>query len=875
MEALGVGANVAAFVVIASQLSQFLFTTFSSIQDAPDNVRRVAGHLLQLHGVLEQLKLSPFACHDTALAGHVGLCISDLNTLADTLRKVQSTPNQSGASMLWRRFKSFLNEEKLQKICEQIIIHSSTLGLRLSILRSNATKELLSDTRTVAQLMNDLSTNVEKQTISLNSQFGGLDNTLHSHHDKLQTELSSIRAAVQNMSTMSQKNADSMVGLLNGLKKSIISPTQDTRPQEGADDTSKRKCKVDNEWEEAEPSDISGSDHRLVRSIARLCSLVQEKNRTFDTNAEDDTQAEDIIEDLQILVGSTQKYLDTTPPTQLSTANHTTIDKKAARSDLRRFGQAFGQFKLVVNEEGRRRNCPFPIAIRQKRGYFEFPLGNLGTLSLLVTKRARVSHLEGTLEESDCEVRTMVLSFLPRDLRQFMIIASTNQGDFLPSSMLPISRLAVNRVLPFGSRVFGVAMVGTLQELQAMLRDGAATLKDHDEYGLNLLFYAAQNRRIEMLAYLLENGLDVDCLEPLVGDGRRSLLESCVKRTDYRMDEGYWQIDVCKLLLEAGADPTPTGSGHSCLVDEVSVHRHPDMARLFWMSSHFKLFVNINDPMAPGYEPPIMRTIWRMMHLDDAGPLSERLRMLLDAGASVHTRTSRGESCLDFFLLQAGIYFAYPGQVQDRFLALKLLVERGADVYEVDGLNGSMAENAYTRESCYGMTGSFVGDLWDAVLQNCGYNLSEFRKICQRRAEYNKNYTRRHFEMLWEGMEDQCPYWDDKPWPPSIPTQRHVLPECTSAETMGVDALQELAEPISSQEYGAGGATQEVEQNLQGGTAPKAPGAFEQVVLKAQSEIILSTGGDDTDNERYLAHNQSCQFMGYKDMPALFENPWV
>jgi hypothetical protein len=81
----------------------------------------------------------------------------------------------------------------------------------------------------------------------------------------------------------------------------------------------------------------------------RLTDLVEEKNRAFNTDTDDDTQSEDIIEDLQTLLSSAQKYENVQAVQQVEyMTQRIAIDKKAHRSDLRRFGQAFGQFRSLL-----------------------------------------------------------------------------------------------------------------------------------------------------------------------------------------------------------------------------------------------------------------------------------------------------------------------------------------------------------------------------------------------------------------------------------------------------------------------------------------------------------------------------------------------
>lgn len=54
-----------------------------------------------------------------------------------------------------------------------------------------------------------------------------------------------------------------------------------------------------------------------------------------------------------------------------------------------------------------------------------------------------------------------------------------------------IPRLFVNNILPANSPVFSVVRQGRMDEFQALLREGKASLRDHDEYGASLLMVRA------------------------------------------------------------------------------------------------------------------------------------------------------------------------------------------------------------------------------------------------------------------------------------------------------------------------------------------------------------------------------------------------
>jgi len=61
-------------------------------------------------------------------------------------------------------------------------------------------------------------------------------------------------------------------------------------------------------------------------------------------------------------------------------------------------------------------------------------------------------------------------------------------------------------------------------------------------------------------------------------------------------------------------------------------------------------------------------------------------------------------------------------------------------------------------------------DFWDTIFDRAGYDILDCRNGHPRRARYGDGYTRQIFEELWQGREEYCPYWDDKPWP-EFPTQ--------------------------------------------------------------------------------------------------------
>ena len=143
-----------------------------------------------------------------------------------------------------------------------------------------------------------------------------------------------------------------------------------------------------------------------------------------------------------------------------------------------------------------------------------------------------------------------------------------------------------------------------------------------------------------------------------------------------------------------------------------------------------------------------------------------KLSRLLEIGFDILDVDDFGNTCLHLFFLMC----TDVPRALDWATSLVYLVSQGADVQAVNSSGQTISDIAYQRHcNTYpsNLDVSFMrGDLWDLVLVASGHDLADFRSFFPRTASYGKNYTREHFERLWKGREEQCPYWDDLDWPP-------------------------------------------------------------------------------------------------------------
>ncbi|KAF2972995.1 hypothetical protein GQX73_g665 [Xylaria multiplex] len=156
----------------------------------------------------------------------------------------------------------------------------------------------------------------------------------------------------------------------------------------------------------------------------------------------------------------------------------------------------------------------------------------------------------------------------------------------------------------------------------------------------------------------------------------------------------------------------------------------------------------------------------------------KKMELLLTKGVRINAKC--GElNCLGNFIRSIRWVL-----LEDWFSLLVYAIQHGADVYCADESGVTVSQLAYT-ESIYMYSGcdlgSYRGDLWDAVLHASGYDISEFRAACPRRARYTQDYARKDFELLWKGREHLCPYWEDNEWPAAPKPDQGFIDPCTSS----------------------------------------------------------------------------------------------
>ncbi|KAI1327281.1 hypothetical protein F5Y16DRAFT_372082 [Xylariaceae sp. FL0255] len=324
------------------------------------------------------------------------------------------------------------------------------------------------------------------------------------------------------------------------------------------------------------------------------------------------------------------------------------------------------------------------------------------------------------------------------------------QVPFGAFSMAP--RFVVNNIIPNDSQVFKIAKEGSAAQLLHLFATRQASLRDCNKQGASLLYYGASNPSVCKL--LVENGLDVDEIFDNESGGKTTPLHIALDN-----------LNASEILLTAGADPTIDLFGQASFI-ACSIDHSEEQKEIFDLAPHFEIssYRNYWDQsvlhlICMDYCMDYHRGLEDVRE-DTVGP-EILIQLALDRGFQANEINDIGTPLHGFFRS------LLPKPLGRKWLeALAQLVQSGLDVYATDKWGTSVSDIAYAETTCHDYSedlGSYRGDLFDALLIACSYNIADFRRGRHRVARYTRYYRREDFEKLWEGREHLCPYWNDEP----------------------------------------------------------------------------------------------------------------
>ncbi|KAF5568810.1 hypothetical protein FPHYL_2617 [Fusarium phyllophilum] len=330
------------------------------------------------------------------------------------------------------------------------------------------------------------------------------------------------------------------------------------------------------------------------------------------------------------------------------------------------------------------------------------------------------------------------------------------------SLMFSAQTLRVNQtvcqILPNDSHVFRVASHGSVQDLMRLIVNNKASLHDHDENGWSLLHHAVGN--LPMMRLLIEEGLDVDEVAQDKNPDYTTETNPLIIAYKHRYD-----ISFSEVLLCAGADPTVDLKGRLILVNILASLAHIQTRNILYRTFCISPFV-LPGPRPDDYDVMFyFCQAWPESSAEGFNPGQERqtLDLLISHGYNLQAFGGKQTGLHGFFLNKRKSF----SRVTERRDLLTHLISRGADPCTADIIGETPSYLAYGSmcKPCSMSQSSLMGDLWDTVLDICGYDIPTFRRNYPRKASYKNGYSREIFEELWRGREERCPYWNDEPWP--------------------------------------------------------------------------------------------------------------
>ncbi|KAK4163278.1 hypothetical protein QBC43DRAFT_319825 [Cladorrhinum sp. PSN259] len=724
MEAIGAGASVVAFITLAVQSAKTVSDTLSGIQDAPENVRHATSAVGMLQAALDQLLQCPSVSQGHTsrdLHDNIKQCYEDLAGFASKLRKIQISGTASRSRQLWKRVRAFIDEKEIDRMVKIVTSHSSTLSLWLQSLQSAAIhdskNQISALSRTISASAQDTQTRMtgELQAIGMKLEISRTEST--DAHKDIDTKFSLILQAIESIK-LATRTTDQDDETANS--KSAQHPS--STPIEHPDD------------------ERSKEDAKVMKSVHRLQALVDQERRVLDME-----EVDGIIEDLQSVIMAVQNKAKDSSGERL----------------FKRISAVLGSAQMVsLNEVVPVANRPTGQIIEQKRFREESTIesGNL----IITGKKRRIRKQHDSYDDEEFVGRMI---FFPHKGARSMFTAIIKQNTTWTSSFTSIPHLQVNPILPNDSLVFQHIQEGRLDALVEMLRNGHASLRDHDERGNSLLAVAALHHQTRVCRFLLANNADVDiCATD--NDNRISPILSSVLTPNgkpHPISSSRESIvagnELFRLLIDAGGDPTDESFGYHVApflsaFTYFAIDLDPKSMRLLLHSTK-EYGLTINSRNMFGSSVLLVACGSCPEH-----ELETTLAALLERGATVTDVDSWGRNCLHAIL-------AREFKEADLQAAILInLIKSGAEVRAKDDSGFTVSHLLYDWNPRGDIRADYRRDLWDFVLTVCGYNALEVRGNFPRVARYDfginwPEYTKKDFCHIWEGWEHLCPYPED------------------------------------------------------------------------------------------------------------------
>jgi hypothetical protein len=134
MEAIGVGANVLAFVVLGLKSAQVVYEACSAIKDGPEILQQLERDVRQMHSILTWVRQSQTAANDAPLLDHLRQSVGELQELETAVQKLRLSPRDRLTGRAWKRFRVVLSEKDLARFSNRVSQKAALLNARIAAL---------------------------------------------------------------------------------------------------------------------------------------------------------------------------------------------------------------------------------------------------------------------------------------------------------------------------------------------------------------------------------------------------------------------------------------------------------------------------------------------------------------------------------------------------------------------------------------------------------------------------------------------------------------------------------------------------------------------------------------------------------------------
>ncbi|KAK2038566.1 hypothetical protein LZ31DRAFT_120901 [Colletotrichum somersetense] len=515
------GASLVAFIGFELTSIKTIHHFVTSILDGPQRLQDLARALDSLRAAYERTQalqdLPGILESSPSLLKQLKQCNNDVVRYSKALEKMKIQPGERLHTALRKKFKIPLCEDEIKDMLSVFSRHVNSFMLEISILdmyvdTSSLVEGHITSRSRISQSnssgISQVLTNNEYQSEMMHQNYTSLQKVQEDMFlsnlkiEHLQDGFDALALKVENLPAVTTQQSNMMLERFAKFERKFNELL--LRERTMLDTTHRFVSAFD--IAPAQKSNAESGNDRVVNSIRRLSSLLDEKDRVAEFD-----EAQDIIDEIETLLLQMETVIQHRKPGGLPIhrTEFCSVGKEHRKEMKRALGVLRCSPKLTLNPQSWSRHRPLAKRATRRKHDVALYQSQIGQWLVSTRRQWRICETEAGCEEHQEYTATIAFKPTARDgLHHIKVSVQQLQQANGFHTFTPV--VSIGRIRPSESCVFQCVRSGLFDEFLWLLATGEASLQDRDEQGAPLLHYAYNQPKI--CNFLIKNGADVDKL---------------------------------------------------------------------------------------------------------------------------------------------------------------------------------------------------------------------------------------------------------------------------------------------------------------------------------------------------------------------------